>query len=104
DESFDAVILHLIVAVVPDPARALREVARVLRRGGRVSVFDKFAPEGRPPSFVRRALNLVANVLATDVTRQLGPLLQGSGLEISRREPALAGGLFEIAQLRHGPG
>ena len=102
DNAFDAVILHLIVAVVPDPGRALREVARVLRPGGRIAVFDKFAPEGRPPSLKRRALNLVANVLFTDVTRQLAALLPGTGLTIVRREPAIAGGLFEIAQLRHG--
>jgi ubiquinone/menaquinone biosynthesis C-methylase UbiE len=104
DDSFDAVILHLIVAVVPDPARALREVARVLRPGGRVAVFDKFAPEGRAPSLTRRAANLIANLLFTDLTRQLEPVALSSGLVVVQREPAIAGGLFEIAQLRHRSG
>jgi phosphatidylethanolamine/phosphatidyl-N-methylethanolamine N-methyltransferase len=99
DASFDAEILHLIIAVVPDPARALREAARVLRPGGRVVIFDKFVPEGRPPSVLRRGLNVVSNVLFTDVTRQLGALLEGTGLRVVHREPALLGRSFEIVLL-----
>lgn len=104
DASFDAVILHLIVAVVPDPVSALREAARVLRPGGRVAVFDKFVAEGASPSPLRRGLNLVTNALFSDVTRTLGPLLAGSGLTVTHREPALLGGAFEIVLLRKDRG
>lgn len=102
DASFDAVVLHLIVAVVPDPGRALHEAARVLRPGGRAVVFDKFVPDAAEPSRARRALNVVTRALFSDVTRRLGPLLAGTGLEVVRREPALLGGAFEIALLRKG--
>ncbi len=100
DASFDAVILHLIVAVVPDPQAAVREAARVVRPGGRVAVFDKFVADGARPSLVRRALNPIANTLFTDLTRSLGPLLVGTGLRVVHREPALLGRFFEIAILR----
>lgn len=100
--SVDAVILHLIVAVIPAPVACLRETARVLRPGGAVVVFDKFAPDHREPSLPRRLLNLVANAVATDVTRRLGPLLQGTGLRVAHREPAALGGFFEIALLTRG--
>lgn len=100
DASFDALVLHLILAVVPDPAAAIAEAARVMRPGGRATVLDKWAPDDRPVSPGRRALNLVANVVATDVTRRLGPLVAGAGLVIKHREPAGLGGFFSIALLR----
>lgn len=100
DASFDAVILHLIIAVVPDPVRAVREAARVLRPGGRAAVFDKFVADDAAPSAARRGLNIVANALFTDLTRSLGPLLSGTGLRVTQREPAMFGGMFEIALLR----
>lgn len=102
DDSFDAVILHLVVAVIPDPVACLREAARVLRPGGRAVVFDKFVPDDRDPSVARRALNVVTNALFSDVTRQLGPLLTGTGLRVVHREPAALGGRFEIALLVNG--
>ena len=97
DASFDAVLLHLLLAVVPDPEAAAREAARVLRPGGRVAVFDKFLPDGERPSLGRRAASAVARVVATDLNRQLGPLLGGAGLLLTHREPVLFGGLFEAA-------
>ncbi|HVE71032.1 MAG TPA: methyltransferase domain-containing protein [Thermoanaerobaculia bacterium] len=95
DESFDVVILHLILAVVPDPHTSAREAARVLRRGGRASVFDKFAA-GRP-SLARRALNSITNLVATDITRSLDGVLDGSGFTVLREEPSVFGGVFRVA-------
>ena len=100
DASFDVVLLHLILAVVPDPHAALREAARVLRPGGRVGVFDKFLPEGAAPSPLRRLLGTVTNVLFSDINRQLGPLLDEAGLVTVREEPSLLGGTFKVVVAR----
>jgi ubiquinone/menaquinone biosynthesis C-methylase UbiE len=100
DASFDAVVLHLILAVVPDPVAAVREAARVLKPGGRAVVFDKWVPDDREPSLLRRAGNLVSGVVATEITRKLGPLVAATPLRVEHREPAGTGGFLSITLLR----
>jgi phosphatidylethanolamine/phosphatidyl-N-methylethanolamine N-methyltransferase len=99
--AFDAAALHLIVAVIPDPVQCLREVARVVRPGGRIAVFDKFVRGARPPLGLRLA-NLVTGTLFTDVTRNFEAILQASAapLEVERDAPAALRGLFRHVLLR----
>ncbi|HMB89945.1 MAG TPA: methyltransferase domain-containing protein [Rhodothermales bacterium] len=96
NEAFDVVLLHLILAVVPDPQATIRETARVLKPGGRVGIFDKFLPDDAQPSYLRRAAGMVTNLLFTDINRRLGPLLAEADLVIAHEEPALFGGLFKV--------
>ena len=103
DASFDAAIMHLIVAVMPDPERGLREAARVVRPGGRIAVFDKFlADEGRP-SLKRRVLNMVARPLFSDMNRRLGPLVQAAGLAIQHDTPVAFGSMYRAVTLTRPP-
>ncbi len=94
---FDAVILHLILAVIPDPVACAREAARLLRPGGRAAIFDKWMPDGARPSPARRALNAVASAAFSDLNRQLGPILEAAGLRLVRREPAGLRGAYQAA-------
>ena len=98
DASFDCVLLHLALAVVPDPFATIREVARVLRPGGRISIFDKFLPDGASASLARRAAGALARLAATDLNRQLGPLLEAGGLRLCALEAVGMGGLFVAAR------
>ena len=98
DASFDCVALHLALAVVPDPVATAREAARVLRPGGRVSLFDKFLPRGRRASPVRRLVGAAANLLASDLNRQLEPLLDAAGLRLAALEPVGFAGNFVAAR------
>ncbi len=102
DAGFDAVLLHLILAVIPDPAACLREAARVLKPGGRIAVFDKFLRDGASPSVPRRLANSVISLFFTDLNRRLGDILAASGarLEVEHDESAMLGGMFRIVMLR----
>jgi len=98
-DSFDMVVLHLILAVVPSPGRCMMEVARVLRPGGRVVVMDKFVTEDSRLLPLLWWLNLPLKLLGTNINRRLGPILVGTGLRITHQEPAGMRGLFKIILL-----
>lgn len=100
DAAFDAVVMHLILAVMPEPERGLREAARVLRSGGRIAVFDKFLEEGDRASVARRVVNVAARVLFSDLNRQLGPLVGATSLSVEQNSASVFGGRYRVVTLR----
>lgn len=100
DASYDIVVLHLILAVVPDARRCLNEVARVVRPGGSVLIFDKFLRPGER-TWWKRAINPFARRLATRFDVVFEDLLSAvPDLMSEYDKPALAGGWFRLIQLR----
>jgi len=100
DAAFDFAILHLIVAVVPQPERCLAEIGRVLRPGGRALVFDKFLRPGQR-AWLRRAVNPIARRIATRTDVVLEHALgSNQELAVTSDRPALMGGWFRLIELR----
>ncbi len=97
DDSFDVVILHLILAVIPDPVACIREAERVTRKGGRIAVFDKFVRKNKQVSLLRKILNLFTNFLVSDITRSFEALLAVTRLKlISDKDAELQGNFRRI--------
>jgi len=103
EESFDAVLLHLVLSVVPDPAAVVAETERVLTPDGRVSIYDKFGPEDGDLSFARRIANPIARLLFADLNRPLEPMIADTSLTVGRREQFL-GGLYTVTIARREAG
>ena len=94
NEQFDHVVLHLILAVVPQPAQCLSEAARVLKPGGTILILDKFL---RPQqhAWLRRAFNPLTRRLATRLDVVFEEVLREvPQLQLLSDEPLLAGGWF----------
>ena len=60
DGEFDVAVMALVIQYVPDPARAMSEIARVVRPGGTVAAYVWPGPEdGHPMRLLNEALKSV---------------------------------------------
>jgi SAM-dependent methyltransferase len=76
--SLDAVFAAGLVAHLPNPAENLRELARVVRPGGRLALFH---PLGRAALAARQGRQITPDDLRAEAN--LGPLLSGSGWRLT---------------------
>ncbi len=100
NRSFDKVILHLILAVIPDPVACIKEAERVLRSGGEVVVFDKFIRGERKISLLRKGANLFTNFFFSDITRDLEAIVSKTSLAKISDQDADFNGNFRLIKLR----
>jgi ubiquinone/menaquinone biosynthesis C-methylase UbiE len=99
--SVDAVVLHLILAIVPDGRKTFTEALRVARPGAPIAIFDKFLPDRKRPSMIRRIANVFTRPIATGLTARFEDFMkQGDPVEKVSEEPDLLGGMFRRILLR----
>lgn len=100
DEQFDVVIMHLILAIVSRPELALKEAARVTRRGGRILILDKFIKPGQL-AIGRRLLNVFMKHIATRTDVVFEDLVSHCpDIVVTRDQPAALTSWFRCIELK----
>ena len=99
-DSFNYIVSHLIVAVVPQPALCLSESSRTLKPGGKIFLFDKFL-RANEPARLRRALTPLISQFATRMDVVFEEILQATpDLQVVSDEAILAHGWFRLIELQ----
>jgi arsenite methyltransferase len=86
DESFDAVLCECSLCTFPDKPRAVAEMGRVLRPGGRVAIADVVVDPDRLPEALLGPLATIACVGSALTKSGYEELLDGAGLEVFATE------------------
>ncbi|WP_246736259.1 class I SAM-dependent methyltransferase [Enterovirga aerilata] len=105
DRSFDGVTAQFLITLVPDPERALDEMARVLRPGGEIVLVNHFGQDTGPIATVERVVApLCARIgWSSDFkASRIESWARSRGLEPLPLEPVFPGGFFKVLRL-HKP-
>jgi len=105
DKAFDAVTAQFLITLVPDPERALDEMARVLRPGGEIVLVNHFGQDAGTLARVEQAVApLCAKIgWSSDFkASRIESWARSRGLEPIPLEPVFPGGFFKILRL-HKP-
>ncbi len=99
NQTFDYVVLSLILSVVENPKKVISEAVRVLNDNGKILVFDKFV-KGEKAGVVRKFFNQLTSFFGTDITRRFEDIIAGLPLSIIQDQDSLFRGNFRIILLQ----
>lgn len=92
DGAFDTVTTSLMLCTVPDPARALREMARVCRADGRIVLLEHVRARNPLLHLMQKALTpLQVRMLGCHLDRPTDRLVRDLGFRVEREETRFFG-------------
>lgn len=86
DNQFDVVVGSLVLSVVPDADKCLKEMIRVLKPNGKIIIFDKFSPKGKKLSPLKKAIRPLIRLLGTDIGLSFETLYKKNKESLSVKE------------------
>jgi ubiquinone/menaquinone biosynthesis C-methylase UbiE len=105
DDTFDAAAATFVLCSVPDPKRGLREMARVVKPGGRIVLLEHVRIDH--PAIIGKVMDLldplVACLMGPHINRRTAETVQRAGLEVEGVEDLAPRGLVKLIVARPSP-
>ena len=87
DNYFDYVVSSLVFCSVDEPLKAISEVKRVLKSGGKTIFIEHVPSQNKTLNFMLKTLNpLQKAIVGCDLQRDTGVLIRQSGLKLLKEE------------------
>ncbi|KIC19788.1 class I SAM-dependent methyltransferase [Leisingera sp. ANG-Vp] len=86
DNSFDSVAAMHVLSVVPEPGRVMREIARVLKPGGKLVITNHFKSGKGVRASLEKLSAPLANVIGWHSDFELQTVLQEDRLRVEQQE------------------
>lgn len=96
DSSFDTVVCTYSLCNIPDPARSVAEMKRVLRPGGKLILVDHIRSAVRPIFWLQKAIEFLSIRLQDEhMTRRPLEQVKAQGFDVVHRDRLGPGGVVE---------
>ena len=96
DQSFDAAVAMFVMTVVPDAARVLAEMTRVVKPGGRVVIVNHFSADSGPRAAAERWLSRFAASLGWHPEFDKEQILSHTGMQLLSERSLSPFGLYTL--------
>ncbi|WP_158735602.1 class I SAM-dependent methyltransferase [Alteribacillus sp. YIM 98480] len=96
DNQFDVVAASLVLSVVPDTDKCMKEMVRILKPDGKIIIFDKFSPKGKKLSLMKKIIRPFIKLLGTDIGVNFETLYEKNkeNLTVKQDESIMFNGMY----------
>lgn len=110
DNSFDTVVAMYVITVVPDPAKVMQELSRVVKPGGQIMLVNHFSQEDGVRGWVERRMAPFADLVGWHSVFDVSRVMVCDELKLVERRSLRPWGLFtmmrftkDAAAVAHAP-